>query len=656
MLLLLLFVAANCGKFREYDVEMDTFIHISTEFREINEGGNPTVYVDNDKIGLFTFDFDEDFKSHEIVSAKLKLEVTGSYGDGDIIFCFLEEADFTEGTGSFYGTPDQVYPTSSDGATHSTIDGTTTWDFENLIYCTRSSKEKILNHYRGTLEFDATKLVEKFSEKFSAELLPKTMTFVIGVGSDFLSVKIKSGSAQVIVETADKTEIFSGFFDEIDEVHISITPENLAILDDAPTEEEYVPCDITYRGVTYENGGCRYKGGTSTLNNCCRWQGGILGQLNPDACRKLSFKFDTDKFADEKVKLLNQKKLNYLANEPVFRLVDGCLDGTCIDPWKQGYDQVSAMVGNVLTQMCDIEMALSKYSTIYVNDEYWGLYTMVEQTDDQFIEDRFWYDDNEGDSQLWKEPPFNHPTAEQVAEAREEGDKKVEDMAWFVGITDAIEELDVTSQDTKQFMLDNFDMNVILRLLAKDELIGNLDGLQYFKCSKFQFNLPEIELCEHDEFLLSNVYIYRLKVNGAEKMLFIDHDLDNTGAGNYPLRVRYWYDTDFEPEVCLNGEVALSNGPNFLFNLPPQCTKFFQAIRTHFMDEYKLTVEYLANNVITEDAITELIDTFANLIEDTIEDEPLGTPTEEEWEVAVENIKQRMLLLRQGTIDRVSEL
>jgi len=82
-----------CGKLREYAVEKDTFLHL-TSLADINEGGNPMLHLDTNKIVLLNFDLDNDFKSHEVIAAKLHMEVGESFRDGIYEFCFLKEPDF----------------------------------------------------------------------------------------------------------------------------------------------------------------------------------------------------------------------------------------------------------------------------------------------------------------------------------------------------------------------------------------------------------------------------------------------------------------------------------------------------------------------------------------------------------------------------------
>lgn len=122
-------------------------------------------------------------------------------------------------------------------------------------------------------------------------------------------------------------------------------------------DEEYLPCDLVFEDSTYSNIGVRFKGNSSYA-------------LYPGV--KKSFKLDFNKYVDD-LRFFGLKKLN---------LNNGFLDPTQIRE-KLFLDILERYVPCIR----------GAYARLYINDEYWGLYTVVEQPDDTFLEDRFGPDD-----------------------------------------------------------------------------------------------------------------------------------------------------------------------------------------------------------------------------------------------------------------------
>lgn len=651
------------GKVRDYSVEKSTTIHMSNELIDINEGANPMIFVDSNKVGLLTFDLDKDFRAHELMRAWIELDVHKFYGEEKISICFLN-SDYVQGTNSFYGTKEQHMDLNyiPDGATYSTKDGIIAWDFYHELVCVKSVTEYIPHHKIGKISIDVTKVVEHFSMDYTDEYQsPGLITFAFVMDSGLSSMKFDANSAIAYVETLDKTELFSDMFiSDVPEFYVYMEQGDLDFINNDPVLEEYALCDVMFDGYMYTRAGCRYKGGVSTLNTCCFRD----GPLNEERCRKLSFKIDTYEFrrdinpdtgelyypkSEGKRKIYNQKKINFLAMEPVVKLPYYSLDGSDIPPWIQDYDQVAINVGIALIQLSDVQMALGKYAKLYMNDEYWGLYSMVEQTDDKFTEDRYWYDDNEGEGQLWKEFLPLNPDHAVLLENLKEGD---EDMTWMSNLITDLEFLDPATIEARDYVKANFNLDNLFRMLAYTDIVGNFDGIHYMKCTG-------VGGCPRDQFKMSNSYVYRREINGVSNLEIIAHDLDNIGAGWFHLLVRTWYDEDFDFDtVCATGELSkiIEGPPVDLWGLPAQCTTLFRTLKLHFMDEYKKTFYYLVNNVLTKEVISDLVGKFSSAIKRTIRDEPTGVPTQDQWEIAVDYLEERLHILRQRAIDRTDLL
>lgn len=130
----------------------------------------------------------------------------------------------------------------------------------------------------------------------------------------------------------------------------------------------FVPCTFTYNGTDWYQVGVRYKGNSS------------LNAPYSSGNEKLSMKLDFDEFEDDYPDLKNQrfygfKQLN-LAN---------------------GYNDKSFMrdkMASDLFREFGMVAAHTAFCELYINDCYFGLFTIIEEVDDTVISDQF--DDDSG--------------------------------------------------------------------------------------------------------------------------------------------------------------------------------------------------------------------------------------------------------------------
>lgn len=125
----------------------------------------------------------------------------------------------------------------------------------------------------------------------------------------------------------------------------------------------FVPCTFTYNGTDWYQVGVRYKGNSS------------LTSAYASGNQKLSMKLDFDEFEDDYPDLKNQrfygfKQLN-LGNN---------------------YNDKSFMrekMASDLFREFGMVVAHTAFCELYINNSYFGLYTIVEEVDDTVIEDQF---------------------------------------------------------------------------------------------------------------------------------------------------------------------------------------------------------------------------------------------------------------------------
>ena len=150
--------------------------------------------------------------------------------------------------------------------------------------------------------------------------------------------------------------------DNVENVYITLSDEDWQdIIDNAEDKEDH-SASLTYKDVTLENIAFRTKG-NSTLSHVATIQEGSTGYS------RFSFKIDTNEYVSGQ-KLLNMKKLNFNNN----------------------YNDPSYMRETIsYNVMRDLGLAAPRTSfvNLYINNELHGLYTMVEQVNDEFLEENF---------------------------------------------------------------------------------------------------------------------------------------------------------------------------------------------------------------------------------------------------------------------------
>lgn len=137
-------------------------------------------------------------------------------------------------------------------------------------------------------------------------------------------------------------------------------------LTDYYAQDKYLQCDMIIDGVTITNIGVKFKG-NSSYNN---------------PSDKKSFKVDLDKFVNGQ-KYDELKKLNL----------------------NNGFKDPTFMREKIMLDFCaskGIPAPRCTYTNVYINNQLWGLYTLVEEVDKTFL--TTWFGDNDGN--LFKGDPF----------------------------------------------------------------------------------------------------------------------------------------------------------------------------------------------------------------------------------------------------------
>ena len=203
----------------------------------------------------------------------------------------------------------------------------------------------------------------------------------------------------------------------------------------------YLEAGFDWEDVHFDTIGVRFKGSSSYTYS------GV----------KKSFKLDINAFVPgQEVYGLDKLNLNNCFLDPSFAREKACYE---------------------LCQAAGLPTERTNYAELYINGTYWGLYLIVEQFDQEFIESRF---GAEEEGNLWKGDP--HGTLEYLGTAEslyyDEYELKTnEDQNDWSSLVEMVDALDNTAignlQDTLHPIM---DVNSALAMLAIDNLTVNLDS------------------------------------------------------------------------------------------------------------------------------------------------------------------------------------
>ncbi len=211
------------------------------------------------------------------------------------------------------------------------------------------------------------------------------------------------------------------------------------------------PCTITHNETDWYKVGVRFKGNSS------------LKQTYSSGNRKLSLKLDFDQYEDDYPALTNQrfygfKQLNLNNN----------------------YNDESLMrekVGSDLFREFGLASAQTSFCALYINDTYYGLYTIVEEVDDTLLDSQF--SDSpagnlykpDGDAASFKEKTYD------TDEFYLKTNTTSPDYSDVKALYDALHGSNRTSNSTawRETLESVFDVDVFLKWLAANAVIQNWD-------------------------------------------------------------------------------------------------------------------------------------------------------------------------------------
>jgi len=214
----------------------------------------------------------------------------------------------------------------------------------------------------------------------------------------------------------------------------------------------YMPADFDWDGLHLDNIGVRFKGNSSYM----QYQG-----------YKKSFKLDIDEYVlDQTVYGLDKLNLNNCFLDPSF-VREKCVYELC--------------------KAVGLPTERTNYAALYINGDYWGLYLIVEQFDQEFIESRFGPGE---EGNLWKGD--EHGTLEYLGTNQEsyyseyelKTNEEENDWSALIEYVDVLNNFSLASlPDTMHVLM---DVNSAMAMVAIDNFTVNLDSY-IGRCCNYYF-------------------------------------------------------------------------------------------------------------------------------------------------------------------------
>lgn len=248
---------------------------------------------------------------------------------------------------------------------------------------------------------------------------------------------ITDGNNEVQESDIDYAEFFT---EEIHKIEISISEENFNEILKNPTEEEFYSANVTLDGESVENVGFRTKG-NSTLRDVAL-----------SDSERYSFKIKVDEYEDD------QKLLG--------------LDEFVINNMYSDVSYLREYLSYKALENSGEIVPLSSFVNVYINDELYGFYLLVESIDDSFLERNF--GDNDGNlyrADMGTTLELSDGKYIENVDQKNGKDESKEDLFLLI---ENLNEMEAKEKGNIESIL---DIDSLLRYIAFNTLLENYDSL-----------------------------------------------------------------------------------------------------------------------------------------------------------------------------------
>jgi hypothetical protein len=339
-------------------------------------------------------------------------------------------------------------------------------------------------------------------------------------------------------------------------------------------DEEYIPATLRVRrsglDTSFTKVGFRHKGSWS-VQYC--WEGGVRKLV--EKCNKVSFKVKFNKYEKDS-RLYGLKKLN-------------------LHSLSSTNTKINEAMSYKLYRDMGVETARTSFAEVYVNGSFYGLMNAVENIDGRFTKYRWPLD---GDNNLYKEVwPNTQDESEYLAKLKtNDNPEDSADVSEMVNLAKALDT--VTSDNFEEVIGELVDLESLVKYLAVDRFINNLDGVVAW----YEPHSPH------------NFYWY--SVNG--KLTLIPWDMDLT------LFKHQWMSSnlseDHLPFWNVNDtkcpETRISASDTYMTSF--SCDKLINMVLTNLMSE----IEEQVNNIMPNSQIKSKLGEYRDLIRSYVVRDP----------------------------------
>ncbi len=402
--------------------------------------------------------------------------------------------------------------------------------------------------------------------------------------------------------------------------NLIIRNDDYSKLNNDPTKEEYVPAALVLEGDTISPIGVRYKGSIGGYAGCVSgpdWR-------NPSGSKTC-------------VKLSLQLKINWEGRKERF------FDLNKLQFHAQNYDksQLRERVGYWLFNQMGVPAPRAVHARLLINGQYSGLYGLIEEIDNRFIE--YFYKNGKGNvlKEIWPIQTNGLPQEElsfrKALKTNEGQDTDISLMKEFSNsIANSIE------ANSKELTTKYMDVKSIMSYIVVDRGIRHDDG-------------PFHWFCDNSNPCYNHNY-YWFEDQKNKKVHIIPWDLD--GAFEHVI----WNNNPVTPIIDKWGVISNDCQPypygNPYFNQKSAACDKLTASWVKFDKEFLEQKKYFQEKILTDELTIKQIDFWANQLKTFINEADFyynngirldankkATPFAS-WEIEVNNLKNQIRVAR----------
>ena len=384
---------------------------------------------------------------------------------------------------------------------------------------------------------------------------------------------------------------------------ILISQENLNLIDNDPTAEQYVDASFIFEDKIVKDVGVRYKGSIGAFVGCLsgpNWS-------NPSGyktCPKLSMKI----------------KINYKNDKKFYDLKKLQFHSQNLDPTK-----MRERLGYYMFRNFGIPAPRSNHAVIFINGEFSGLYANTEQIDGPFTNKNFINKNGNLYKEVW---PVNDQGQSNSIDYFISGLRTNEEILDVSRIKKFSDELADKDYSNSWNVVQNYiDKDIFLKTLVVDRRIANDDGFLHFYLS------------ENGQYENHNFYWYEDPI--TDNFQIIPWDLDNAFENLVvdsnpvtPIKDK-WYEIS-------NNCSGFSYGIFNLMQKSAACDKIIGSFKD-FTESYYQIDSIFTETLYNTQKINMLIDTWSNQIRSSVinahKKYENNEPSEQVWLSSLNNFK-----------------